>query len=78
MCCGRGIKTAASKQYTAPPIHKENTMTTKNHTYKPMGAYYGNPIPSKKVKQVKKYVASNKKALELLSKKIMAIAHAKK
>jgi len=79
MCCGRGIKTAASKQYTTPPIHKENTMTSKHHTYKPMGAYYGNPVPSKKVKQVKKDVetakheASDKEALALLHKE-----HAKK
>lgn len=79
MCCGRGIKAAASKQYTAPPIHKENTMTSKYHTYKPMGAYYGNPIPPKTPKQVKKeaeiakHEASDKEALALLHK-----AHVKK
>lgn len=79
MCCG--AKRAASKQYVAPPIYKEDTMTNKHPTYKPVGAYYGNPVPVKKSKQLKKdaethndkHDASDKEALDLLPK-----THAKK
>lgn len=54
MCCGRGIKTAASKQYTTPSSPTivttsvvDTPVVRKIPDYpmpKKIGAYYGNPV----------------------------------
>lgn len=64
MCCGRGVRSAASKTYAAPlSASKESKMPDKKvsapepvpnnyPTPQKVGAYYGNPIARKKVKKL--------------------------
>lgn len=62
MCCGSGVKKAASRQYVLPPKKGETEPQVVTYPidapppstvpdyplYKRPGAYYGNPVPKKK------------------------------